>query len=272
MISDRMIDAYFARIGFAGRGDATLATLKTLHRLHPSAIAFENIDVLMRRPISLEPQAIVDKLVTDGRGGYCYEQNTLLLAVLRGLGFQATAVGARILWNAPVGTTPARVHMLLLVDLAEGQYRADVGFGRLTLGEPLCLAPDIEQPTPQGTYRLVRCGDEYQLQAALNSEWIAIYQLSLQEQLPADWDVVHWHTSTHPSSIFTRSLMVSRSAEASRYALLDNRLRTYDRSGLADQRVLATTNELRTTLRDDFKLKLPDGCDDVLARALRGNG
>ena len=38
MISDRMIDAYFARIGFAGRGDATLATLKALHRLHPSEI------------------------------------------------------------------------------------------------------------------------------------------------------------------------------------------------------------------------------------------
>ena len=271
MISDRMIDAYFARIGFTGPREPSLATLKALHRLHPSAIAFENIDVLMRQPISLAPQAIAEKLVTGGRGGYCYEQNTLLLAVLRTLGFQATSVGARILWNAPAGTTPARVHMLLLVDLPEGRYLSDVGFGRLTLGEPLRLAPDVAQPSPQGTYRLVRCGDEFQLQAALNSEWIAIYQLSLQEQLPADWDVVHWHTSTHPSSIFTRSLMVSRSADAARYALLDRRLRIYDRSGLADQRVLATADELRTTLQDDFKLKLPDGCDDVLARALRGH-
>src|SRR5215471_16798615 len=101
MISDRMIDAYFARIGFTGRPEATLATLQALHRLHPAAIAFENIDVLMRRPISLAPEAIAEKLVTDGRGGYCYEQNTLLLAILNALGFRAISVGARILWNAP---------------------------------------------------------------------------------------------------------------------------------------------------------------------------
>jgi N-hydroxyarylamine O-acetyltransferase len=272
MISDRMIDAYLARIGFTGRREATLATLQALHRLHPAAIAFENIDVLMRRPISLAPQAIADKLVTDGRGGYCYEQNTLLLAVLRALGFRATAVGARILWNAPAGNTPARVHMLLLVDLAEGRYLADVGFGRLTLGEPLRLAPDVEQTTAQGRYRVVRSGDEFQLQASLGADWTAIYQFSPEEKLPADWEVIHWHTSTHPSSIFTRSLMVSRAADGSRYALLDNRLRIYDRSGLADQRVLATTDELRAALRDGFRLKLPEGCDEVLGRAVRGDG
>jgi N-hydroxyarylamine O-acetyltransferase len=270
MTSDQTIDAYLARIGFTGRCDATLATLQALHRLHPAAIAFENIDVLMRHPISLEPAAIAAKLVADGRGGYCYEQNTLLLAVLRTLGFRVISVGARILWNAPAGTTPARVHMLLLVDLPEGRHLADVGFGRLTLGEPLRLQPGVEQPTGQGTYRVIRSGDEFQLQAALGADWTAIYQFSLEEKLAADWDVIHWHTSTHPSSIFTRSLMVSRSADASRYALLDNRLRIYDRSGVADQRVLATADELRATLRDDFKLELPTGCDDVLARAVRG--
>jgi N-hydroxyarylamine O-acetyltransferase len=271
MISDQMIDAYLARIGFTGRPEATLPTLQALHRLHPAAIAFENIDVLMKRPISLAPEAIAEKLVTGGRGGYCYEQNTLLLAVLTALGFRAIAVGARILWNAPTGTTPARVHMLLLVDLPEGRHLADVGFGRLTLGEPLRLQPGAEQSTPQGTYRVIRSGDEFQLQAALGADWTAIYQFSLEKKLAADWEVIHWHTSTHPASIFTRSLMVSRAADGARYALLDNRLRTYDRSGLADQRVLATTDELRAALQDTFRLKLPTGCDDVLDRAVRGS-
>ena len=73
MISDRMIDAYFARVGLLCRTAVSLDTLKDLHRLHPAAIAFENIDVLMRRPISLAPEAIAEKLIAGGRGGYCYE-------------------------------------------------------------------------------------------------------------------------------------------------------------------------------------------------------
>jgi N-hydroxyarylamine O-acetyltransferase len=150
MIRDAQLESYFARIGYSGAKSATLQTLSELHALHPAAIAFENLDVLLKRPIALAPEAIAAKIVRGGRGGYCYEQNTLFLTALRALGFSAIAIGARGLWNAADALTSARPHMLLLVRLAEGRFLADVGYGRLTLNEPLRLEPDAEQSTTHG--------------------------------------------------------------------------------------------------------------------------
>lgn len=95
MLQDVQLGAYFARIGYAGARSASLQTLNDLHALHPAVIAFENLDVLLRRPIALAPESIAAKLVRGGRGGNCFEQNTLFLTVLRSLGFSASAIGAR---------------------------------------------------------------------------------------------------------------------------------------------------------------------------------
>ena len=174
------IDAYFSRIGYSGAADATLQTLRNLHALHPSAITFENIDVLLKRPIRLELHAIADKILKRGRGGYCYEQNALLMAALQTLGFAVRTVAGRIQWNMG-GLVTARNHMVLLVSLPDGEYIADVGFGGLTLTAPLKLEPDLEQETPHGWYRIVRVGGEFQLQARLDRQWVAMYQFSLAD-------------------------------------------------------------------------------------------
>jgi N-hydroxyarylamine O-acetyltransferase len=263
---DALLLSYFDRIGYAGADAPTLDTLAALHALHPAAIAFENLDPLMGRPVSLAPDAIAAKLLTGGRGGYCYEHNTLFLAVLRALGMSARSVAARVKWNLPAGLTMPRIHMLLHVRLPEGEYLADVGFGRLTLNAPLRLAPHVEQPTSHGLYRLLPRGDEFAMQALLNGTWRELYQLTLAEELPVDWEVANWYASTHPDSIFTRSLMVTRSEGDARYALLDDRFRIYRPGGLIEQRIMATPEELAALLEGEFAIKLPHGCGEVLAR------
>ena len=80
--------SYFSRIGHEGPGEATLDTLRELHGLHPRAIVFENIDVLLKQPIRLDPEALFAKLVTGARGGYCYEHNTLFKSALEAMGFR----------------------------------------------------------------------------------------------------------------------------------------------------------------------------------------
>jgi arylamine N-acetyltransferase len=67
--------------------------------------------------------------------------------------------------------------MVLRLELPEGQYIADVGFGLLTLTAPLFLEAEIEQRTPHGLHRLVHVGDEFQLQVKLVEGWAPIYQL-----------------------------------------------------------------------------------------------
>ncbi|MGH7057165.1 MAG: arylamine N-acetyltransferase, partial [Acetobacteraceae bacterium] len=78
--------AYFARIGYDGAREPTFATLAALHALHPAAIPFENLDSLLGRPVPLDLASLQAKLVGERRGGYCFEQNTLLAAVLGALG------------------------------------------------------------------------------------------------------------------------------------------------------------------------------------------
>ncbi len=105
------LDAYFARIGYAGPRIATRATLDRIHALHAAAIPFENLDPLLGRPVPLELDALQRKLVRSRRGGYCFEQNTLFKAVLEELGFSVTSLAARVLWMTPPGGAPnARAH------------------------------------------------------------------------------------------------------------------------------------------------------------------
>jgi arylamine N-acetyltransferase len=82
------LEAYFARIGYAGSRAPTLATLHALTAAHTQTIPFENLDVLLGRPIELGAEVVFDKLVRRGRGGYCFEQNGLFLQVLEAMGFR----------------------------------------------------------------------------------------------------------------------------------------------------------------------------------------
>jgi N-hydroxyarylamine O-acetyltransferase len=103
------------RINSAGRfapatsGLGPLATPGGWHQAHVGAIPFENLDILLGRPVVLEIDALQAKLVSGRRGGYCFEQNTLFRAALERIGFRVTALAARV----RAGATAVR--MLLAV-------------------------------------------------------------------------------------------------------------------------------------------------------------
>jgi N-hydroxyarylamine O-acetyltransferase len=265
------LDAYFARIAYTGPRAATLPVLRDLHALHPGAITFENLDVLLKKPIRLETAAIADKILTRGRGGYCYEQNTLLMAALQQLGFKTRTLAGRVQWNMGDIVT-ARNHMVLLVSLPGGDYIADVGFGGLTMTAPLRFEPGTEQPTPHGLYRIVHAGDEFQVQARLDGCWTAMYQLSLAAEAPSDWEMANWFVSTSPDSIFTTTLIVARPAGEHRYALRNNRFREYRADGTTEQRLIANADELVLVLRNEFKLNLPPSAELAGVISIAGFG
>ncbi len=150
------LDAYLERIGYIGPRTASIETLEAVHALHPAAIAFENLNPLLGWPVALDVESLQGKLVSGGRGGWCFEHNTLFRHALEALGFSVTSLAARVLWNAepghPVGP---RSHMVLLVDLNGLRYIADVGFGGNVLTTPLRLEPHIAQPTPHEPHRLL---------------------------------------------------------------------------------------------------------------------
>lgn len=181
MSADDSLDAYLARVGYAGCREPTLAVLRDLHARHPAEIAFEGLDPFLGRPVDLDPLAIQAKLVHGRRGGYCHEHNALFCNMLAALGFVVVPLGGRVIWMTP-GRAAPMTHRLTLVHLAEGAFIADVGFGGQTPTAPLRLEPGLEQVTLHGTYRLVRDGEVYETQMRLSERWAAMYRFTLEPQ------------------------------------------------------------------------------------------
>jgi N-hydroxyarylamine O-acetyltransferase len=79
----RSLPNYLNRIGLKHAPlKADLSTLALVMAAHSRAIAFENIDVVRGKTISMARGDVEKKLVDDLRGGYCWEQNTLLSMAL----------------------------------------------------------------------------------------------------------------------------------------------------------------------------------------------
>jgi N-hydroxyarylamine O-acetyltransferase len=253
------LDGYFARIGYRGPREATRATLFGLHQHHTRAIPFENLDVLLGRPVRLESESIAQKLIRDRRGGYCFEQNALLRDALRALGFRVTPLIARVRWQKPDDVPTPPTHMLLQVGVEGRDFIADVGFGSKSLAVPLELQLDREQPGSLEPRRLVQRGSVIVQQTRDGEEWKDLYAFRLEEAPSVDFELGNWFTSTHPESHFKLNLVAARMGDGCRYALLNREFTTRYADGRVEKRDLTTPDELLAVLADTFGLRFPAG-------------
>ena len=269
-MSQAMFDlaAYFARIGYAGPVEPTLPVLQALVGRQSAAIAFENLDPIAGRPPALDLASLQTKMIAGRRGGYCFEHNTLLKAALDTVGFRTVGLIARVCRRLPPGMVLPRTHMVLRVDLPDGTYLADSGFGGLTPTAPLLMTLGMEQPTPNEVCRLVRHEDETLLQVRLGDEWDSIYHFTQQAQLPVDYVMANWFTATVPQGLFTSNLIVTRPAPGTRSVLFNRHLSIRSADGAVSRRVLASPKEFRVVLADTFDLAVTDADMDAIERIL----
>ncbi|OWJ57882.1 arylamine N-acetyltransferase family protein [Paraburkholderia caledonica] len=255
------LDNYFERIGYTGPRTPTLEVLKAIHRLHPRAIPFENLNPLTRRAVKLDLESVEKKLVDDRRGGYCFEQNALLANVLVELGFQVTPLIGRVLWGREPDAVPPRTHMVLRIDVDNEAWIADVGFGSVTLTSPVRLTPGLAQRTDLGIFRLADASHDalYLEVQARDQTWSRVYRFDLHPVEWIDYETSNWYTSTSPEAIFANNLIVCRVLDDTRLALLNDQLneRAADGCIVREQR-LASADELAACLHDRFGLKTGD--------------
>lgn len=247
------LDRYFARIGYDGATEPTPQVLADLHLAHTRHIPFENLDVLLGRGIRLEPEALFAKLVSAGRGGYCFEQNHLFAAVLEQLGFGVRRLAARVIWRTQ--RVLPRTHMLLRVMVGGRPWLADVGFGGMGPLRPLVFEPGTPQTQFAWQYRLTEQDSLWRLQTGADT-WAGLYEFTLQAQLPADYEMANYYVSTHPDSRFVQGLVAHRLAPERRLILIGNAL-TED-SGRASGTRHLTDDEVSRLLVDDFGLPAAD--------------
>jgi N-hydroxyarylamine O-acetyltransferase len=208
------LDAYLERIGLNGR-----PSIAQVHRAHLTSIPFENLDPHQGLPVSLEVEDLERKLVTERRGGYCFEQNLLLKAALEALGAEVDMFLARMRLPKPGDTRaspfrPAkpsvvrpRSHLVLRVSENGASWHADVGFARGIL-EPIPFGPGPTQEQSGWSFRVVEDGSELVLQKLAGDEWVDVYGFLPQPVPLIDVETSNWWTSTHPRSLFVTGLIV----------------------------------------------------------------
>ena len=268
MSGEFRLDNYLARIGFAGKTGPDLATLAAIHAAHVNSIPFEGLDPLLRRPVKLDLVSVQEKLIDGRRGGYCFEQNTLLKTVLETIGFKVTGLGGRVRWmSAPDSPLGPRTHMVLKVELSDGPHLADVGFGACVLDSPLRFKTDVEQRTRMGTYRLSETNGLFSLSAKQPAGWRTMYVFNMEPQIPSDYELSNWFTSTSPLVPFTNVLIVERVGDDKRYKLANRRFVIEARDGevIADHSI-ESVDELRQVLDEAFNVTPPAPVEDIFTR------
>ncbi|WP_077035651.1 arylamine N-acetyltransferase [Pelomonas sp. KK5] len=257
MDEDDLLAAYARRTGCGDLCAGTAPTLATLQRLithHAAAIPFENIEVLCGRVPKLDLPALRRKLLDSRRGGYCFEQNTLFMAVLRALGFAVLGLEGRVRAGVPADVETGRTHMALAVEAEGRTWLVDVGFGALAPQRPLPLEAGGHEE-----HRLVEAGDgELLLQARTFEGWTDAYRLMPGRPRPIDYELGNWWVATHPSALMGRCLLVARSLDDGGRMTLFNRRLTIRQplDGAPIERELRTDAEIADQLTGGFGLRL----------------
>ena len=250
--------AYLARIDYKGPLQPNAEVLSALHLAHATHIPYENLDILLGKPILLDVPSLQEKLVAGRRGGYCFEQNKLLALALERAGFSLTMLAGRVRYRYK--HLMPRTHMILVVAADGANWIADVGFGAQGLLLPIPFAPGAQLAEVRQynwTFRIIEEGSEWMVQSRRGGEWENLYSFSLEPQVMIDYEMANHYTSTHPDSRFTQTLTAQRMTTEARY-IIRNRELTVDRGETTTTHEVAP-EEIVTILDETFGLSFPTG-------------
>jgi N-hydroxyarylamine O-acetyltransferase len=245
------VSAYLKRIGLADIPSPDQQGLASVVSGQTFSIPFENIDIHLGRSISLDPGALVGKMVNQPRGGYCHELNGILRLALQSLGFVIRPALARVLYNriAP----GAHTHQVLIVTLSNQEWLADAGFGGPGLRAPIPIIMNQVQEQYGERYRLMRDPQGgIVLQKQSHDSFMDLYSFNGNElTMDIDIEMSNHFTSTWPRSIFRLQRMCSLPRKSGRVTLLDMQL-TIHRQGAAETRILPPGPQYMKALSEHF--------------------
>jgi len=232
------VDAYLERIG-ADRSTG----LGELHRLHQTAVPFENLSIHLGEPVSLAPGDLYDKIVGRRRGGFCYELNGLFALLLERLGHDVARLGARVNGGPPFD------HMALLVD---GVWLVDVGFGAHST-YPLRFDSRSPQEDPGGEFTIVPAADG---DVDVLKDGSPEYRMEMRSRELPDFGPTCWWQTTSPDSHFTRKTVCTRLDGDGRITISGSTF-IETRGGSRTEHELAGGEAVLAAYRDRFGLGLP---------------
>ena len=228
---DARVRQYLERIGYDGAAEPTKETLFALQRLHLLRVPYENMDILAGKRLSLSIDDLFHKVVTRGRGGYCFEVNALFGWLLAQMGYHVDSYFGRFVRGEP--QIPMRRHHVLVARVGEERFVCDVGVGIAIAREPLLLAEGIEQTQDFGSYKLER--DEvlgWVIYSREKGEWEWLYSFTEEPQLPVDFVQPTFFCEYAPESIFNKSPMIAIRTPDGRKTIDDHTFKHFSPAGV----------------------------------------
>lgn len=264
------IERYLQRIGLESC-EASAEGLRALQAAQMQAVTFEDIDPLLGIVPDVGLAGVFDKIVVGGRGGYCFEVNTLFGAALAAFGFDARRVMARVRNGAPQGAQ--RSHLAWIVRIEGEEWLADTGFGGSGASVPLRLAMRDVQPAPSGDYRL-RADEEAGetvLERRTPDGWFSLYGFDRVPVRDADIEAANFVCARWEKASFPHNLMLSRHRPDGRVSLLNTALRVETRDGV-EKSVVASADALHGAMTGLFGLPVDRAMSATIWRRLETLG
>ncbi|MAS04927.1 MAG: arylamine N-acetyltransferase [Ahrensia sp.] len=264
------LDRYYRRIGI-DKPSPDAAGLRRLQSGQMNAVTFENIDPLLGIVPDVSLEGIFDKVVGRGRGGYCFELNTLFGAALKETGFEASRVMARVRNGAPQGAN--RSHLAWIVTVGGEEWLADTGFGGSGTSIPLPIASREVQQAPTGRYRFTEdtTAGELVLERETPDGWYSLFGFDRVPVRDADIEAANFVTARWEKAPFPSNLMLSRHTGEGRISLLNTALRIESAGGVT-KRTIASPEEMQAVLAGDFALPVDASLAAEIWRRLEACG
>jgi N-hydroxyarylamine O-acetyltransferase len=251
------IQTYLARIQYFKPVKPDVQTLQGLHIAHMQNVAFENLDIGLKRPILLAEEAMWNKIVLQKRGGFCYELNGLFAWLLKQIGFDVTYLNARV-YNREGELGIDFDHLVLLVNVPNTSklWLADVGFGD-SFNDPLNFEERGEQTQGLRVYRLEQTPDGYVTwQKNYDGSWERQFFFDLlPRNFPTDYEPACLYHQTSPESSFTRGSIISKATPEGRVSLEDGWL-ILTKNGQRSKHQIKNKDEYQVLLKKYFGFTL----------------
>jgi len=247
-----MAAEYIRALGLRRR-PADLAFLSDITRHHVAQFAFTSVGPLLGDDLPLEVESLYRRIVVNRRGGYCFEQNGFLQAMLEELGFSVTLYLGRVIYNQDIH--PGLTHRINLVEIAGNRYIADVGFGPLGPQHPVSLSGEESRENFRVFRIHQRHPGELHMQTLKDGAFYSLYKFELVRYGQADCEVGHFYSHKHPKATFVNHLVVSKILDQEVRSLRNHEYWVITESG--EQRyAIADGAQLKTILDSQFGVRV----------------
>ncbi|MBD9360983.1 arylamine N-acetyltransferase family protein [Methylomonas fluvii] len=247
-------NAYLNRIGIA-KPETTLAGLSQLQQAQLGAIPFENINPLLGLLPELETAALMEKIVANRRGGYCFELNGLFGQALDALGFDYQPIMARVRMGRNEGGP--RLHLAFIVETEAEFWLVDAGFGGPSHYRPLRLNTGEVQNQEHNQFRLRQEEEsgETVLERLQDGEWFALYSFDRAKVQRCDLDAANLVCTTWDQSLLSQNLLICRNTAEGWVQLFNTHFSRYR----ADEKIshsIESQAQLNDLLDEQFDIAL----------------